>query len=66
MTEVREGAAPKLAVVREEVLRDYATMVKHRAREAMYSTLAERYEIEIDEETIRALSLPEPSKGDVR
>lgn len=66
VTEVREGAAPKLAAVRDTVLRDYSTMVKRKAREAMYAALSKGYEIKIDEEAIRVRSLPVPADEGAR
>jgi hypothetical protein len=66
VTEVRKGEVPELAAVRDEVLRDHAAMVKQQAREAMYTTLADQYIIEIDEATIRDMSLVEDAGGEGR
>lgn len=61
VTEVVEGLAPELDAVRRSVLRDHAVTVRERARQAMYSSLATRYEIVIDEEAIRSQSLADPT-----
>jgi hypothetical protein len=63
VAEVVEAAVPEFAAVRDEVLRDFAVGLKERASEAMYSSLAGRYEIDIDEEAIRNLSMSGGSPG---
>jgi hypothetical protein len=57
VTELWEGSVPELEQVRNEVLRDFATELRDRAREAMFSSLATQYEITIDEAAITAGSL---------
>lgn len=59
VTEVRKGRLPELAQVKNAVLRDYATTARQRVRDAMCSSLEERYDVTIDEAAIRAMSLSE-------
>jgi len=63
VTEVWEGSVPDLDMVRNEVVRDFATELRDQAREAVFSSLATQYEISIDEEAITAGSLAVDSGG---
>ncbi len=63
VTDVWQEEVPDLSAARNEVLRDFATALRDRADEAMYSSLASGYEIVIDEEAIQALSLSQDSMG---
>lgn len=57
VTAARDSTIPEFSAVRDDVLRDHAVTVKQQAREAMFSTLAEKYVIEVDEVAIEALVL---------
>jgi hypothetical protein len=52
-----EGRVPEYGQVRDRLVVDYNTMRRDRAKEALYEGLAQRYEISIDEEAIRAGAL---------
>ncbi len=66
VTEVWEGSVPELAMVRSDVLRDYATELRDQVREAMFSSLATQYEITIDEDAILAGSILVDTMGGSR
>jgi hypothetical protein len=57
VTDVLEGRTPELDEVRDVVLRDHGVTLRAKVKQAMYSSLATRYRIEIDEEAIRNQSL---------
>jgi hypothetical protein len=57
VTDVTESRVPELAQVRNAVLRDYLTSIREQASEALYNSLLQNYEIEIDEAAISAQSL---------
>jgi parvulin-like peptidyl-prolyl isomerase len=57
VTDVTESQVPELAQVRNAVLRDYLTWIREQASDALYNGLRQNYEVEIDEEAIRAQSL---------
>jgi parvulin-like peptidyl-prolyl isomerase len=63
VTDVWEGSVPELDMVRNEVLRDFATELRDQARQAMFSSLATQYEISIDEEAIAASALAVDTEG---
>ncbi len=66
VAEVWEGSVPELAMVRSDVLRDYATELRDQLREAMFSSLATQYEITIDDDAILAGSIAVDSMGGSR
>jgi hypothetical protein len=57
VVDVVEGRAPELSEVRDEVLRDYESDLRNRASQALYDNLRIQYQIEIDDEAIRRLSM---------
>ena len=57
VSDVIEGRVPDLSEVRDDVLRDYGSDARQRANQALYDNLRLRYEIEIDDEAIRTLTL---------
>ncbi len=57
VTDVQESLMPKLDEVMDEVLMDYQREVRERAQEEVLARLMERYEVEVDEASIRGLSL---------
>jgi len=57
VTDVTESQVPELAQVRNVVLRDYLTSLREQASEALYNSLLQNYEVEIDEAAISAQSL---------
>ena len=57
VVDVVEGRAPDLSEVRDEVLRDYGSDVRSRASQALYDNLRAQYQIEIDDEAIRTMSM---------
>ena len=57
VTDVLEGRVPDLSEVRDDVLRDYGSDARERANQALYDNFRLRYEIEIDDEAIRTLTL---------
>jgi len=57
VTAVRDSRIPDISTVRDEVLRDHTVTMKQQASEAMFSTLAQKYVIEVDEDAIQALML---------
>ncbi|UCG86589.1 MAG: peptidyl-prolyl cis-trans isomerase [Gemmatimonadota bacterium] len=57
VTDVTESQVPELAQVRNAVLRDYLTSLREQASEALYNSLLQNYEVEIDEAAISAQSL---------
>ena len=63
VVDVVEGRVPDLSEVRDEVLRDYGSEVRSRANEALYDNLRAQYEIEIDDETIRKMSMQRRGEG---
>jgi parvulin-like peptidyl-prolyl isomerase len=63
VTNVTEGRAPDLDEVRDIVSRDFATRLREQANAAVLAGLLERYVVDIDEETIRNLSMKRDSLG---
>lgn len=57
VTEVEEPQMPTLALVRGDVLRDYASELREQANDAMLASVRSRYTVEIDEAAIRVLAL---------
>lgn len=57
VTSLTEGRVPDLSEVRDAVLLDYGTDARDRASQLLYDNLRIQYDIEIDEEAIRARAL---------
>jgi hypothetical protein len=57
VTDVTESQVPELAQVRNAVLRDYLTSIREQASDALYNSLLQNYEVEIDEAAISAQSM---------
>ena len=57
VTDMTESQVPELAQVRNVVLRDYLTWIREQASEALYNSLLQNYEVEIDEAAISAQSM---------
>jgi hypothetical protein len=66
VTAVSESVTPDLADVRSEVTRDYLHQAKQRAKDSVYESLAEEFEITVDEEAVRAAALAAPAAGEDR
>ena len=63
VVDVVEGRVPDLSEVRDEVLRDYGSEVRSRANEALYDNLRAQYQVEIDDEAIRRMSMQRRGEG---
>jgi len=61
VSDVIEGRVPDLSEVRNEVLRDFTAGARDRASQMLYDNLRQQYQIEIDEEAIRARALRQDS-----
>ncbi len=57
VTDVEESLMPELDEVMDEVLTDYQRDARERAQDEVLARLMERYEVEVDEASIRGLSL---------
>ena len=57
VVDVVEGRVPDLSEVRDEVLRDYGSDIRSRANQGLYDNLRAQYQIEIDDEAIRSMSM---------
>jgi peptidyl-prolyl cis-trans isomerase C len=63
VTDVAKGRMPELAEVMGYVLTDYQRDIRERARDEVFAGLLDRYDVEIDRESIRILSLDSGSPG---
>jgi hypothetical protein len=63
VTDVEQGRMPALDEVMGYLLTDYEREVRERARDQVFASLLERYEVEIDQESIRSSALDVDSPG---